>query len=530
MDDGVGAAEDLHEIGAHDVRLHPGGLGELRRRHPAGQPDDRVDGGVERKRPEDAGAHVAGGARDDDSHMPATRPGRGQTGAHSSRPPQQSRVVAFAVAPIGDKAGMQDQTKARLEQLLERGEEVGCVNLSELSTLVHELDLDDVEAEEVDDEVHARGLDVTDDCGRTDVAEQTSYANDDMAGVTSDALALFLRDIRQYPLLTKEEEVELASRVELGDLEAKERMINSNLRLVVSIAKKYQGDELPLDRSHPGGDLRADPRRSRSSTTAVASSSPPTRRSGSGRRSSAGWPTRPAPSAYRCTSASASERSLAPRASSRVELGREPTDEELAAKAEVTLEEIEEIREAPRTVTSLDRPVGEDEGSQLGDLLPSDERGPEEELEITLQGDTLRSAIARLPDRERKVIELRFGIDGDPPPCERQATGWACPQRACAGWRRRRSGVSRASASSRRFEAPPETRRASQFDRKEHERAEEPRGRPRPAGRARGRGRRRGGRRDRRPGPGRRPRSCRAPGRGGWRRRGRGLRAGRARS
>src|SRR3712207_7160996 len=70
----------------------------------------------------------------------------------------------------------------------------------------------------------------------------TLFRSDDLAGSTSDALALFLRDIRQHPLLTKEEEVELAKRIEQGDMQAKERMINSNLRLVVSIAKKYQGD------------------------------------------------------------------------------------------------------------------------------------------------------------------------------------------------------------------------------------------------------------------------------------------------
>ena len=86
---------------------------------------------------------------------------------------------------------------------------------------------------------------MTDDCGRSGV-EATRVDNGEVAAVTSDALQLFLRDVRRYPLLDKEEEVELAKRIEQGDLEAKEQMINSNLRLVVSLAKRYQGHELPL--------------------------------------------------------------------------------------------------------------------------------------------------------------------------------------------------------------------------------------------------------------------------------------------
>ena len=79
------------------------------------------------------------------------------------------------------------------------------------------------------------------------------------------------------------------------------------------------------------------------------------------------------------------------------------------------MEEIAEIREAPRTVTSLHHPIGGDGSSQLGDLLPSAERGPEEEIDIALQSDALRTALARLPEREREVIELRFGIGAHEP-------------------------------------------------------------------------------------------------------------------
>jgi RNA polymerase primary sigma factor len=315
---------------------------------------------------------------------------------------------------------VQEATRARLEDLLSRGKESGCVNLSELSGLVQDLDLDDEAAEEVSDELDAHDLDVTDDCGHTGI-EETTYGNGDLSGVTSDALALFLRDIRQYPLLSKEDEVELATQIELGDLDAKERMINSNLRLVVSIAKKYQGDELALiDLIQEGifGLIRAvekfDHRRGyKFSTYATFWIRQAIQR---GLANKARTIRIPVHIGQRERKIARATRELA------LQLGRDPTDAEVAAKAEVTLEELEEIREAPRTVTSLDRPVGEDESSQLGDLLPSDDRSPDEELEIALRGDALRSAIARLPERERKVIELRFGL-GDRDPATLRETG-----------------------------------------------------------------------------------------------------------
>jgi len=309
---------------------------------------------------------------------------------------------------------MDGNTRLRLEAMLNRGEEAGCVNLSELSVLVEELELNDEAAGEVSDAIDSRGLDVTDDCHRSDAVEATSYENDDLAGVTSDALQLFLRDIRGYPLLTREQEGELAKLVELGDLAAKERMINSNLRLVVSLAKKYQGHELPLvDLIQEGifGLIRAvekfDYRRGyKFSTYATFWVRQAIQR---GLANKARTIRIPVHIGQRERKLSRARRDLA------LELGREPTDEELATKAELTQEEVDEIRAAPRTVTSLDRPVGEDEGSQLGDLLPSDDLGPQEEIEIALRGETLRTAVARLPERERDVIELRFGIESDKP-------------------------------------------------------------------------------------------------------------------
>src|SRR5207249_2698540 len=133
----------------------------------------------------------------------------------------------------------------RIQDLIARGEQEGCVELSDLSELVQELGLDENEAQELHDRIEAGGVKVSDDCGRNGIVA-TSYRNDGLAASTTDALQLFLNEARRYPLLTADEEIELAKRIERGDLQAKERMINSNLRLLVSIAKKYQGQELPL--------------------------------------------------------------------------------------------------------------------------------------------------------------------------------------------------------------------------------------------------------------------------------------------
>ena len=135
--------------------------------------------------------------------------------------------------------------QARLDALLERGEEQGCVNLSELSSLVNHLELGDDEVGDLHNRIEELGVTVTDDCGRAGVAT-TTFAPHDLSTSTTDALQLFLNELGRYPLLTAADEIELAKRIERGDLAAKERMILSNLRLVVSIAKKYQGADLPL--------------------------------------------------------------------------------------------------------------------------------------------------------------------------------------------------------------------------------------------------------------------------------------------
>src|SRR5437016_3010893 len=136
-------------------------------------------------------------------------------------------------------------TEDHLTSLLEQGEAEGCINLSAFSELTQELELDVEELEGLYEQLDERGIALTDDCGVGGRADST-YVNGDLAVATTDALQLFLNEAGRYPLLTAAEEVELAKRVERGDREAKDRMINSNLRLVVSIAKRYQGHGLSL--------------------------------------------------------------------------------------------------------------------------------------------------------------------------------------------------------------------------------------------------------------------------------------------
>src|SRR5687767_6938282 len=136
-------------------------------------------------------------------------------------------------------------SREQLAPLLEAGEEAGCLNLSEFSAVLQDTELDDDELEALYAELDERGISLTDDCGRASAPDAT-YVNGDLASATTDSLQLFLNEAGRYPLLTAAEEVELAKKIERGDQAAKNRMINSNLRLVVSIAKKYQGHGLSL--------------------------------------------------------------------------------------------------------------------------------------------------------------------------------------------------------------------------------------------------------------------------------------------
>jgi RNA polymerase primary sigma factor len=302
-----------------------------------------------------------------------------------------------------------------IDELVSRGElrPDRCVDLSELSELVQELDIGEDEAQSLQDLLEERGFDVRDDCGRSNV-ERTEYLNDQLADRTTDAMALFLQEVRRHPLLTREQEVELAKRIERGELRAKERLVNSNLRLVISNARKYQGQELPLlDLIQEGilGLIRAaekfDYRKGfKFSTYATFWIRESIQRALANRARTIRIPVH---IGQRERKIGRVTRELT------AQLGREPTDDEVARAAELDVREVRETHDAARVVTSLDRPVGETEETTLGSLLASEERGPEEEVEISLREDALRRALDQLPEREREVVKLRYGINGDDP-------------------------------------------------------------------------------------------------------------------
>ena len=226
-----------------------------------------------------------------------------------------------------------------------------------------------------------------------------------------ESLDLFLRRARAHQLLTAAEEIELTKRIERGDLEAKERMINSNLRLVVSQARRYQGHGLEMgDLVQEGmlGLIRAvekfDWRRGfKFSTYGTLWIRQAIQR---GLQNHGRTIRVPVHVSQRQVKVRRLESELS------TKLSREPTDEEIAAVAELPVEEVTELRELSRGLTSLDQTVSDDGETVLGDLLPSDRPEPIDEVAEAELERQLGDVVDQLPDAERKVIRLRFGLNG----------------------------------------------------------------------------------------------------------------------
>jgi RNA polymerase primary sigma factor len=305
-----------------------------------------------------------------------------------------------------------DATGGPIAALLDRGEQLGCVALSEVDELAQSLELEDDDVGRLYEQLETRGIDLRDDCGRD--AEMAPVDDAALASATTDTLQLFLNEIGRHRLLTPDEEIELAKGIERGDLDAKERMINANLRLVVSIAKKYQGSELTLlDLIQEGilGLIRAvekfDWRRGyRFSTYATWWIRQAVERGMDAKARTIKLP----------INLVRNQRKVA-RAESQLaaKLDRPPTDAEVAAAAEIQLAELHALRDAARTVTSLDRPLGEGDDANFGDLLPGDGPAPEDVVHVSLSEQMLRRALDELPERERTVVQMRYGIDGGEP-------------------------------------------------------------------------------------------------------------------
>jgi RNA polymerase primary sigma factor len=231
-----------------------------------------------------------------------------------------------------------------------------------------------------------------------------------------DALKLYLRSIGRVRLLTADGEVALARRIERGDMEAKRQMVEANLRLVVSIAKKYQGRGLGfLDLIQEGslGLIRAvekfDYRRGyKFSTYATWWIRQAVTRAVADKSRSIRIPVHMVEKLNRVGS---TERLLVQR------LGREPTPEEIATELEWSAAQVREVRKFGQAPVSLETPIGEgDDRAEFGDLLP-DEDSPEpfDEASLTIRSESLRRTLASLPDRERAVLTMRYGLDGEAP-------------------------------------------------------------------------------------------------------------------
>jgi RNA polymerase primary sigma factor len=309
----------------------------------------------------------------------------------------------------------------QLQALIDQAEEHGCVNLSQFHEIAQELDLGDEDVARVYEQLEERGIEISDDCGRTGGGE-TTFVNGDLVAATTDALQLFLNEAGRYKLLTAAEEVELAKRIERGDKAAKDLMINSNLRLVVSIAKKYQGHGLSLlDLIQEGiiGLIRAvekfDWRKGfKFSTYATWWIRQAVQRGVANKSRTIRIPVHIVEREQKIARA---ERELV------AKLERPPTDNEIANAAKLPVKQVREVKAAARAVTSLDKPVGEGDSATFGDLFAAADTEPGEQVEISLREDALKKALAELDERQREVIQLRYGLDGDREPLSLEAIG-----------------------------------------------------------------------------------------------------------
>ena len=295
-----------------------------------------------------------------------------------------------------------------MQRLIEIGLERGNLSTVEIGEVIAEHEVEVSNLEDFYRELEAQGIDIVEQVAPT---EKISPQRLVIEG-TTDSLQLFLQEVGRYPLLTKVEEVQLAKRVEAGDMLAKRRMIESNLRLVVSIAKNYRGQGLGfLDLIQEGilGLIRAvekfDWRRDLKFSTyatwwirqavarALADKSRTIRL--------------PVHVVERLQKVNRAERTLMLR------LQREPSDEEIAGESKLPLEQVRVVRSAARSAMSLDEPIGDSGESSMSEVLADDNAvDPVDHVDSTRRLETLAQALETLSDRRRRVLVLRYGLDG----------------------------------------------------------------------------------------------------------------------
>ncbi|HZS30486.1 MAG TPA: sigma-70 family RNA polymerase sigma factor [Gaiellaceae bacterium] len=302
-----------------------------------------------------------------------------------------------------------------LSALLEASESSGQLRQAELLEVLEPLELDPLETEAVHQELDRRGIELLVEPEREAEPEpEPVKAPAAPLETTTDALQLFLREAGRHQLLTAAQEVELAKRIECGDMAAKTRMIQSNLRLVVSIAKNYRNQGLPfLDLIQEGtlGLIRAvekfDWRRGyKFSTYATWWIRQAVARALADKARTIRMPVH---IVERMQKMNRAERTLW------MELGREPTLEEIANEASLPIEQAREVKAAARASASLDQPVGDQEDAVFGDFVAGDDPLPEETVEGALRSQALAIALQALGERERQVLVLRYGLVDEEP-------------------------------------------------------------------------------------------------------------------
>jgi RNA polymerase primary sigma factor len=293
-----------------------------------------------------------------------------------------------------------------IQTFLGDAEERGTIEESALEAFAAEHDLEEDELAGLRAELEGREVDILAPA-RAEVPETHQPSG------STDGLTLFMTRAGRYPLLTAAEEVALAKRIERGDAAAKERMINSNLRLVISLAKRYRGHDVPLlDLVQEGviGLNRAvekfDWRRGfKFSTYATWWIRQACQRAISNQSATIRVPTHVHERQLKLARV---EREL------KLRLGREPTREELAEAAELPFRHVDEALDAAEAIVSLNQRVGAEEEGELGDLFSDPSAAdPAEEAADSLRRLALRSSLKSLAEHERRVLELRFGLEGE---------------------------------------------------------------------------------------------------------------------
>jgi RNA polymerase primary sigma factor len=351
------------------------------------------------------------------------------TGRGSPWPAEDNRPTVRKIeAGIASKSQEVKLTQNQLQELLgteparallEGAEERGFVLPAELEAFALEHDLADDEVEALTRELETTGLEVREPAAEEpekvepEKAEPAHAQPQALVGA-ADSLQLFLADIGRHKLLTAAEEVMLAKAIERGDLTAKRRMIESNLRLVVSIAKGYRGLGVPfldliqegtlgLNRAVEKFDWRRGYKFSTYATWWIRQS---VQRAVANHARTIRVPVHVVERQQKLGRAA---RRL------EVELGREATKEELAEATGLPIQHVDEALGAAQASVSLNQTVGADDEGELGDLFADREAAdPFEEAEESLRRQGVRRALDALPERERRILELRFGFEGEP--------------------------------------------------------------------------------------------------------------------